>query len=97
VSVRRRSRLPSTVVIAALSLAAAGPTTADQAEVRRYYEATRDICRTGETPAIVAAYEEARRAMARLRPPGQDGNFAGMKSPAAMWLDCFQSPGDGKT
>jgi hypothetical protein len=97
VSVRGRSRLRTAVVIAALSLAAAGPTTADQAEVWRYYEATRDICRTGVTPAIAAAYEETRRAMDRSRPPGQDGNFAGMKSPAAMWLDCFQSPGDGKT
>ena len=51
------------------------------------------------TAAISAAYEEARRAFERARPDGglQDGNFAGLKSPAELWLDCFQSPGDGKT
>jgi hypothetical protein len=28
---------------------------------------------------------------------GRDGvNFAGIKSPVDTWLDCLQSPGDGK-
>jgi hypothetical protein len=82
-----------------LGLAMAGPTGAYQAELSRYYESTRDICRTGVTPAITSAYEEARRALDRARSSGgrQDGNFAGLKTPAELWLDCLQSPGDGKT
>lgn len=94
---RRRSWLGIAFVVA-LGLTAASPTGALEAELSRYYDAARDICRTGLTPAITAAYEEARRALDRARPTGglQDGNFAGLKAPAELWLDCFQSPGDGK-
>jgi hypothetical protein len=94
-----RCRLCATLVAAALCLMAARPAAALQAELERYYAASRGICRTGVTAAISAAYEEARRALERARPGGglQDGNFAGLKSPTELWLDCFQSPGDGKT
>jgi hypothetical protein len=96
-AVRRRS-WRGIVVIGALGLTAVSPAGAVEAELSRYYDAARDICRTGVTPAITAAYEEARRALDRARPTGglQSGNFAGLKAPTELWLDCFQSPGDGK-
>jgi hypothetical protein len=99
VSARLRSQVYAAILGAVLCLVAVDPIAAFQAELSRYYEATRDICRTGVTPAITSAYEQARLALDRARPTGglQDGNFAGLKSPAEMWLDCFQSPGDGKT
>jgi len=79
-------------------LAAAAPAAAFQAEVARYHDAVRDICQTGITPAIAAAYEQARQAVERARyGSGRDNNFWGLKSPEGFWLDCFQSPSDGKT
>jgi hypothetical protein len=81
-----------------LQLAAVGPTEAQQPEVARYYVSTKDICRTGVTPEIMAAYDKARQEMDRARASGALGanNFAGIKMPTEMWLDCVQSPGDGK-
>jgi hypothetical protein len=86
-------------VLGALQLVAVGPTDAYQDELRRYYDSARSICRTGVTPEITSAYEQARRAMDRARAAGAIGgnNFAGIKMPSELWLDCFQSPGDGKT
>jgi hypothetical protein len=96
---RRRDRIFAALLGAALCLVAADRAAAYPAELSRYYEATRDICRTGVTPVIVSAYEQARLALDRARSSAgaRDGNFAGVKSPADVWLDCFQSPGDGKT
>jgi hypothetical protein len=81
-----------------LQLVAPGPTEAQQSDITRYYVLTKDICRTGVTPEITAAYEKARQEMDRARASGALGanNFAGIKMPQEMWLDCFQSPGDGK-
>jgi len=79
-----------------LWLASVGPTEAFQAELKRYYESTKDICRTGVTPEIVSAYEQARQAMDRAGGLGSS-NFAGIKRPTEVLLDCYQSPGDGKT
>lgn len=95
---RPRRWLRTVLVGGALGLVA-GPTEAFQAELSRYYDTARDVCRTGVTPVLTSAYEEARRALDRARQSGglPDGNFAGLKSPAELWLDCFQSPGDGKT
>lgn len=76
---------------------AAGPTGAFPAEVSEYYASMKDICRTGVTPAMTAAYERARRALEQARAAGPPGDFAGLKTPEHTWLDCFQSPGDGKT
>jgi hypothetical protein len=85
-----------TVVICALALAA-GPVAAFQAEVAHYHQLVGDVCRTGITPRIVAAYERARQAVEQARHgSGRDGNFWGLKSPEGFWLDCLQSP-DGKT
>ena len=86
-------------VLGALQLAAVGPTDAFQDELRRYYDSAKSICRTGVTPEIASAYEQARQAMDRAGAAGELGgnNFAGVKMPAELWLDCFQSPGDGKT
>ena len=86
-------------VLGALQLAAVGPTDAFQDELRRYYDAAKSICRTGVTPEITIAYEQARQAMDRAgAAPGLgSNNFAGVKLPVELWLDCFQSPGDGKT
>jgi hypothetical protein len=83
------------VVVGALAtvLIAGGPTMAFQVEVQRYYESTKDICRTGVTPEMTALWVQAVRAMDAAR---QANNFAGIKSPTDTWLDCFQSPGDGK-
>jgi hypothetical protein len=91
-------RLRVLCALGVLQLAAVGPTEAQQSEVARYYASTKDICRTGVTPEITAAYEKARQDMDRARASGALGanNFAGMKTPQEMWLDCFQSPGDGK-
>jgi len=86
-------------VLGALQLAVVGPTDAFQDELRRYYDSAGGICRTGVTAEITAAYEQARQAMDRARAAGAFGvnNFAGVKTPSELWLDCFQSPGDGKT
>jgi len=88
------------VVIGALAtvlIAGVGPTMAFQAEVHRYYESMKDICRTGVTPEMTALWAQAVRAMDAARyGGGQGNNFAGVKSPTDTWLDCFQGPGDGK-
>jgi hypothetical protein len=86
-------------LLGALQLFAVGPTDAFQDELRRYYDSAKSICRTGVTPEITSAYEQARQAMDRARAVGGLGanNFAGIKMPSDLWLDCFQSPGDGKT
>lgn len=86
-------------VLGALQLAAVGPTDAFQDELRRYYESARSVCRTGVTPEIASAHEQARQAMDRARAAGglAGNNFAGVKMPSELLLDCFQSPGDGKT
>ena len=86
-------------VLGALQLAAVGPTDAFQDEIKRYYDSAKSICRTGVTAEMTSAYEQARQAMDRARADGgRDGNnFAGIKMPSELWLDCFQSPGDGKT
>ena len=82
----------------AVLLAGAGPTIAFQTEIQRYYESMKDICRTGVTPQMTAAWGQASQAIEAARyGGGRDGNnFAGIKSPTDTWLDCFQSPGDGK-
>jgi hypothetical protein len=80
-----------------LVVVASGPTEAQGPELQRYYISTRDICRTGVTREIEAAYREAVKAMEQARAAGKLGNnFAGIKPPEQIWLDCFQSPGDGK-
>jgi hypothetical protein len=53
----------------------------------------KDICRTGPLPDMTATWLRARQAMDAAR---ESNNFAGLKSPTDAWLDCFQSPGDGK-
>jgi hypothetical protein len=85
--------------LGALQLGAVGPTEALQDELRRYYDSTKSICRTGVTAERTSAYEQARQAMDRARATGGLGgnNFAGIKMPQELWLDCFQAPGDGKT
>jgi hypothetical protein len=88
-----------TVGVLVVTLAAGpGPAPAFETEVQRYYEAMTDICRTGVTPAMIAAWVRARRALEAARyGGGRDGtNFGGIKSPEDTWLDCLQSPGDGK-
>jgi hypothetical protein len=92
------SRLHTICALGVLHALAVGPTEAYVTEVTRYYESARDICRTGVTPPISAAHEQARQAMEQARATGAlNGNFAGIKSPTELWLDCLQSPGDGKT
>jgi hypothetical protein len=88
-----RVRLRAIVACVVVLLAWVGPTMANQTEVQRYYESMKNICRTGVMPEMTAAWLQARQAMDAAR----DGNnFAGLKSPTETWLDCFQSPGDGK-
>ena len=88
-----RVRLRAIVACITVLLAWGGPTMADQTEVQRYYESMRDICRTGPLPDMTAAWLQARQVMDAAR---ESNNFAGLKSPTEAWLDCFQSPGDGK-
>jgi hypothetical protein len=47
---------------------------------------------------MTAAWTRALHALDAARyGGGRDGNnFAGIRSPADTWVDCFQSPGDGK-
>jgi hypothetical protein len=81
-----------------LQLTVAGPTEALQAELSRYYDSVKHVCRTGVTAEMTAAYEAARQALERARLAGAlHGSFAGVKAPPEAWLDCMQSPGDGKT
>jgi 2-methylisocitrate lyase-like PEP mutase family enzyme len=89
----------STLAALALGLlAVAVPAAALQAEIARYHHAVRDICRTGVTPAIADAYEQARQAVERAQyGGGRDNNFWGLKTPEGFWLDCLQSPNDGKS
>lgn len=78
-------------------LAIAGPALAFQAEVARYHLAVATVCQTGITPAMWVAYEDARVAVDRAEyGGGRAGNFWGLRTPEAFWLDCFQAP-DGKT
>jgi hypothetical protein len=76
----------------------AGPADAHEAESRRYYDAVARICQTGVTSEINILYEMAQRADDAARKAGtrHANNFAGLKSPESAYLDCFQSPGDGK-
>ena len=85
-------------MLAALGwLAAAAPATAYQGEVDRYHRAVANVCQTGVTAPMQAAYEAARLAVERARHGvGRENNFWGLKTPEAFWLDCFQAP-DGKT
>jgi hypothetical protein len=89
-------RLRGGWAVGLLALVAAGPAVAFQVDVAQYYDAAKDVCRTGVTPAMRDAYERARRAMDRAHAAPGVG-FAGLKAPEQLWLDCFQSPGDGKT
>ena len=90
-------RAPVLLLLALGWLAAAAPAAAFQAEVARYHRSVADVCLTGVTPAMQAAYEEARLAVERARyGSGRDNNFWGLKTPEGFWLDCFQAP-DGKT
>lgn len=95
-AVKQRRRTVCALLVAVA--AAAGPTVAVRTDVQRYYDSMTDICRTGVTPAITAAWVRARQALEAARyGGGRDGvNFAGIKSPVDSWLDCVQSPGDGK-
>jgi hypothetical protein len=44
-----------------------------------------------------AAYRDAVKALEQARAAGAlANNFMGIKQPVQIWLDCFQSPGDGK-
>lgn len=85
------------VCIAVLG-ATASPATALQTEVQEYYDSMKEICRTGVTPPMTAAWQRAQQALDAARyGAGRDRyNFAGIKNPADAWLECFQSPGDGK-
>ena len=91
-------RLRATWVCIGLLFAAVGPTMAVPTELQEYYESMKDICRSGVTPQMTAAWSRAQHALDTARyGGGRDGtNFAGIRSPADTWLDCFQSPGDGK-
>jgi hypothetical protein len=85
------------LALGALQGAPVGPTDTYRTEIARYYDAAKNVCRTGVTAEITAAYEQAHRAMEAARATGAlEGNFAGLKRPTELWLDCFQSPGDGK-
>ena len=92
---RRRLTMCSLIITLA---AGPGPATAFETEVQRYYESLTDICRTGVTPAMTAAWVRAVRALEAARyGGGRDGtNFGGIRNPEAAWLDCMQSPGEGK-
>ena len=90
-------RAPVLLLLALGWLAAAAPAAAFQEEVARYHRAVADVCSTGVTPAMRAAYEEARLAVERARyGSGRENNFWGLKTPESFWLDCFQAP-DGKS
>lgn len=92
---RRRGRTIGALVM--LGLLEVGPTLAQQTDVQQYYDSLRDVCQTGVTPAMTAAWVRARKALDAARyGGGRDSNFAGIKSPTESWLDCFQSPGEGK-
>lgn len=91
-----RLRMLRTLIV--IQLATAGPTEALQAELTRYYDSVKHVCTTGVTMEMTVAYEAARQALERARQAGAlRGNFAGVKAPPEAWLDCWQSPGDGKT
>jgi hypothetical protein len=92
------SRCRALRALMVVQLAAAGPTEALQAELTRYYDSVKHVCATGVTAEMTAAYEAAVQALERARQAGVlRGNFAGVKAPPEAWLDCVQSPGDGKT
>jgi hypothetical protein len=93
-----RGWLRTLSMLALLPLAPARPTEAFQAELTRYYDSVKHVCTTGVTPEMLTAFEAARQAVDRARRAGAlTGNFAGVKAPSEAWLDCLQSPGDGKT
>lgn len=88
------SWLRTSCTLCLLLVGTAGPVLAFQAEVRRYYDLVGNICRTGVTEEIIAAYNEARIAVDRAQyGGGRDNNFWGLKSPGRFYQDCFQSPG----
>jgi len=85
------------ITLGALVLLLAGSVSSaavPEAEVKRYHELVGNICRTGVTEEIRAAYQEARVAVDRAQyGGGREGNFWGLKTPAQFYQDCFQSPG----
>jgi hypothetical protein len=85
-----------TVAVALMLAAAVGPVAAFEAEVQRYHDLMAHVCRTGITPRLVAAYEQARLAVEKAQyGGGRSNNFWGLKTPEQAWLDCVQSP-DGR-
>ena len=86
-------------VLGALQLAAVGPTDAFQDEVGRYYDSARSICRTGVTPEITSAYEQARQATDQARAAGriEANNFAGVKTPPQTVARLLRGPSDDLT
>jgi hypothetical protein len=92
-----RRGVPWLLALGLLLVAWPGPTEAQGPELQRYYSSTRDICRTGVTPEMEVAYRDAVKALEQARAAGAlANNFMGIKQPVQIWLDCFQSPGDGK-
>jgi hypothetical protein len=90
---RTSVRLRATAACISMLVAWVGPTIAQQSAIQHYYESMKDICRTGVLPEMTALWLKARQEMEATR---ERNNFAGLKSPTDTWLDCFQSPGDGK-
>jgi hypothetical protein len=90
---RTSVRLCAIVAGISMLVAGVGPTIAEQGAIQHYYESMKDICRTGVLPELTALWLKAQQEMTASR---QSNNFAGLKSPTDSWLDCFQSPGDGK-
>jgi hypothetical protein len=90
---RTSVRLCTIAACISMLVSGVGPTIAEQGAIQHYYESMKDICRTGVLPEMTALWLKARQEMEASR---QSNNFAGLKRPTDTWLDCFQSPGDGK-
>jgi len=91
------TRLLAACALVLLTTGSASPAPAFQPELRRYYDLLRNVCLTGVTPQITAAYEQARVAVERAQyGSGREGNFWGVRTPEHFYQDCFQSPGNIK-
>lgn len=87
----RRVRVLS---VAFTALLAAGPASAFEVELDRYWQALARVCETGVSADLIRLHQEAVSAIdAAAVGGGRASNFWNPRTPEHAYLDCVQAPG----